>query len=110
MSRIQLLLEVVNNMESLAMSLRNLADAISGDEPAEKMDEIVQTQEMQVSELPTKSFSLEDVRAVLTPISQIGKTAQVKELLLKYGANRLSEIDPSQYEALLADAKMLSHG
>lgn len=110
MSRVKLLLEVVNNMESLAMSLHNLADAISGDEPSEKVDEIVQTQEIQVCNPPSKHILLEDVRAVLTPISQSGKTAQVKELLLKYGANRLSEIDPSQYESLLADAKMLSHG
>ena len=57
-----------------------------------------------------KTTSVEDVRAVLTPISQSGKTAQVKELLIKHGADRLSDIDPSKYEALLADAEVLANG
>ena len=47
---------------------------------------------------------------MLTPISQSGKTAQVKALLIKHGANRLSDIDPSEYESLLADAEVLANG
>jgi len=36
-----------------------------------------------------------------------GHTAEVKELLNKHGADKLSEIDPSEYPALLADAEVL---
>ena len=39
-----------------------------------------------------------------------GYTAQVKELLRKYGADKLSGIDPSQYPALMADAEVLGNG
>ena len=105
MSRIKLLFEVVNHLESLSASLRTLAEAMTEN----------QSQESIVSPAPevtpsVKPITMEEVRAVLTPISQSGKTAQVKELLLKYGVNRLSELDASHYEALIAEARDLTHG
>lgn len=58
---------------------------------------------------PTKSkgkdISLEDVRAVLAKLSQHGKTADVKELIVKYGGTKLSDIDESKYGDLLKDAE-----
>ena len=51
-----------------------------------------------------KPLSLEEVRAVLADISRSGKTAEVRELLQKHGADKLSAIDPANYAALLADA------
>jgi dihydropteroate synthase len=110
MSRIKLLLDVVNDMESLTESLRTLANAIASDEPSAESEEKPSTQEVQEVKPAVKAISVEDVRAVLTPISQSGKTAQVKALLIKRGANRLSDIDPSKYESLLADAEVLANG
>lgn len=110
MSRIKLLLDVVNDMESLTESLRTLANAIASDEPSAESEERPSTQETQEVKPAAKTTTVEDVRAVLTTISQSGKTAQVKELLLKHGAGRLSDIDPSKYEALLADAEVLANG
>lgn len=54
-----------------------------------------------------KTIALEEVRAVLAEKSRAGKTAAVKELLQKHGADRLSDIDPSEYAALLADAEVI---
>ena len=48
---------------------------------------------------------LEDVRAVLAEISRNGKTAEMKALLTKFGATKLSDIDPADYPSLLAAAK-----
>ena len=110
MSRIKLLLDVVNDMESLTESLRTLANAIVSDEPSVESEERPSTQKTQEVKPVAKTISVEDVRAVLTPISQSGKTAQVKALLTKYGASRLSDIDPSKYESLLADAEVLANG
>ncbi len=53
--------------------------------------------------------AMEDVRAVLAEKSRKGFTSQVKDLLKKYGANRLSEINPEKYEALLADAEVIEN-
>ena len=54
-----------------------------------------------------KVLTLEEVRAVLAEKSRAGHTAEVKELLNKHGADKLSEIDPAEYAALLADAEVL---
>ena len=51
-----------------------------------------------------KMIPLEDVRAVLAEKSREGKTSEVKELLVKFGANRLSEINPECYMELLKAA------
>lgn len=52
-------------------------------------------------------LTLEAVRAVLAKKSRSGHTAEVRSLLQKYGAGKLSEIDPAKYKALLSDAEVL---
>lgn len=54
-----------------------------------------------------KILTITDIRKVLAEKSRDGHTAKVKELLVKYGADKLSEIEPSKYAALLADAEVL---
>lgn len=57
--------------------------------------------------IPEIVLTLEEVRKTLAGYSRNGKTAEVKALLQKYGANRLSEIKPQDYESLLKDAEVL---
>ena len=57
-----------------------------------------------------KPLTLEAVRAVLADKSRNGHTADIRALLEKHGAARLSEIDPANYAALLADAEALGNG
>ena len=57
---------------------------------------------------PDLALSLEDVRAVLSALSSQGLTKQVRQLILDAGADRLSEVDPANYEWLLARAKGLA--
>lgn len=54
-----------------------------------------------------KLLELEEVRAVLAEKANAGHTAEVKVLIRERGANRLSEIDPAEYPALLAEAEKL---
>ena len=56
---------------------------------------------------PVPEITLEEVRGVLADISRAGFTADVKKLIVKYGAERLSDVDPNNYTALLNDAKVL---
>ena len=56
-----------------------------------------------------KELTLEEVRAVLADKSRAGFTEQVKELLKKHGADKLSAVDPAEYKALLADAEVLGN-
>ena len=53
-------------------------------------------------------LTLEAVRAVLADKSRVGFTVQIRSLLQKYGADKLSGIDPDNYKALLADVEGLT--
>lgn len=50
-----------------------------------------------------KMLTLEDVRAVCADKSRNGFTAEIKAILTKHGAEKLSEVDPTEYKALLAE-------
>jgi len=55
-------------------------------------------------------LTLEAVRAVLADKSRAGFTAQIRSLLQKYGADKLSGVDSANYKALLADVEVLGNG
>lgn len=55
----------------------------------------------------TKVVTIEQVRAVMAEKSQAGLTSKVKELLEKYGANKLSAVNPDDYAALMEEATQL---
>ena len=54
-------------------------------------------------------LTLEAVRAVLAEKSRAGYTAQIRSLLQKYGADKLSGINPANYKALLTDVEGLDN-
>lgn len=54
-----------------------------------------------------KSITIEQIRAVMAEKSQAGLTSKVKELLEKYGANKLSAVNPDDYVALMEEAAQL---
>ena len=54
-----------------------------------------------------KAVAIEDVRAVMAQKTQEGKSQGIKELLQKYGAVKLSGVDPEHYPALLKEARVL---
>ncbi len=56
------------------------------------------------------ALTLEKVRAILAAKSRDGFTAQIRDLLRKYDAGKLSEVDPANYKALIADAEALGNG
>lgn len=51
--------------------------------------------------------SLETVRAKLAALSQDGKQAQVKSLITKFGAKKLTEIPAEKYPELLEAARSI---
>ena len=103
----------MNDMAMTIEELRNAATAIndaanwlaqqfSSDDKQQNID-IAAKQEKE-----TKSaLTLEQVRAVLANKSRAGHTAEIRELLKKYGASKLSLVDPKHYEALLREAEVL---
>lgn len=53
------------------------------------------------------AITTEQVRAVLADKSREGKTADVKALLAKHGADKLTDVPTGEYAALLAEAEAL---
>ncbi|WP_296561254.1 rRNA biogenesis protein rrp5 [uncultured Acetobacterium sp.] len=108
MSRTKLLLDVISDVRSLADSLQAVADAMLENDPVEVANQAASTEEPIVANLEESvKIKLEDVRAVLADKSRMGHTAAVRDLLAKYGASKLSEIDPEKYLAMLKDAELL---
>ncbi len=126
MGKVKLLLDVIGDMRSLADSLQAVADAVADSGAAEA--EMTTTKEPEkagktgkaaakkdtakkdakpAAKQEEKPLTLEEVRAVLAEKSRAGHTAEVRELLAKHGADKLSEIDPAEYAALLAEAEVL---
>lgn len=99
MSKVKLLLDVVEDLRSLADSVQAVADAMLQNEPT--VDAELKTP------APQKELTLEEVRAVLGEKSRAGFTTEIQALLKKYGAPKLSGIDPKHYEALLKDVEVL---
>ena len=50
-------------------------------------------------------LSLEQVRTVLAKLAQEGHQAEVRALITKYGATKLSDINPEHFKALLKEAE-----
>ena len=96
MSKTKLALEVVEDLRTLAVSIEALANAMQSSESDSPETAV---------ELPKADpITIEKVRAVLAEKSQSGKQAQVKALITKFGAKKLTDIDPDCYEQLLKEA------
>ena len=110
MSRIKLLLDVVEDMRSLADSLQAVATALGQSDPEDSAAPTPAPETPPApADPPPKAITLEEVRAVLAERSHDGYTDQVRGLLQKYGAEKLSGVDPKHYAALLKDAEVLGH-
>ena len=95
----EIYLTLADGFEKLAAGYRTLA---------------ANSAEGQVTEQPSVSepkqeskIRIEMVRAVLAEKSQEGKTREVKALLMKYDAGKLSGVKPEDYEDLLKEAEVL---
>ena len=91
-------MEIKEDAENLASSIGVLLTALESDEELPKEEKAKQEE---------KTYEIEDVRKLLADKSRLGHTAKIRELLEKYGAKKLSEIDPSNYKDLVADVEKL---
>lgn len=54
-----------------------------------------------------KTITLEEVRGKLAELSRQGKQPEVKALISKYGASKLTDLESACYEELLKEAEVL---
>lgn len=100
------IMNVISNGRTFVDSLQKAADVLADLKNTELKANAVDVLPKKVE----KSYTLEDVRGVLAEKSQKGHTAEVKELIVKFGGNRLSDIDPDMYGEIIKLAEELDNG
>lgn len=94
---------VIKDLRNAATAINDVADTLA------EMFITASADEAPVVATPAEPvLTLEQVRAVLADKSRQGHTAAIRSLLQKYGASKLSGIDPANYKALLADTEVLT--
>lgn len=112
MSKVKLLLDVISDLHGLADSLKAVADAMIQNEENLATAGVEEPAPNEAANpAPAQpTVTREQVRVLLAEKSRNNLTAEVRELLGKYGAKRLSEVDPAKYTDLLTDAEELGNG
>lgn len=114
MSKTKLILNVVedvrnliNSYQILAEDLQELYEAFTENETAVSTSDsgLNETSAEDTTNEPTNT--LEEVRTVLAKLAQDGKQAELKALIGKFGANRLSEVAPKHYPAILKEVEAM---
>ena len=100
----------MSKMSDMAMTIEELRRAAAAiNEAASWLADQFSSDETTPEPTPVEPvLKLEAVRAVLADKSRIGFTTQIRSLLQKYGADKLSGIDPANYRALLKDVEGLT--
>lgn len=99
----------MSEMEATIRELRDIASSIN-DIANWLTDAFCGADDAEAAPASEKTYSLEEVRAILAEKSRDGFTTQIRDLLQRYGATKLSEVDPTRYGDLVADAEVLSNG
>ena len=104
----------MGKFSELDLAIKDLRSAAATiNEVANTLAEMFSTTAAEAPDAATPAepqLTLEQVRAVLADKSRMGFTAEIRALLQKYGAAKLSGIDPVNYKALVADAEVLGDG
>jgi len=111
------MMELVNALNALTAALQKFTSQTTN-AYLDTFEEIYDPEkdEPQAAEAPkeqpapehkTETVTFVQLRSRLSEISRSGHTQEVKELIAKYGAEKLSDIAESDYAAVLAEAEGL---
>lgn len=107
--------ELINSLNALTKAVTALTEKITS-EYLDTFEEIYSPEtdepKEESKEQPTpeqQTVTFVELRSRLSEISRNGHTAEVKELLRKFGADKLSDVAESDYTALLAEAEVIAN-
>ena len=104
MSKINEVEQTIRDLRDVALLLNDTAnwlyELFSADKVQEHNTDSTETQ---------KQLTLEEVRAVCAEKSRAGFTAEVRSIITKHGADKLSAIKPEEYAAVLAEVEVLGN-
>ena len=91
---------IADTYNDTVLTVDTMAAVIEAEEPK-------QIEEKQPKKEEKKELTFEEVRAVLATKSREGHTAEVKAIITEFGVEKLSDIEPAQYEELLAKVEVI---
>ena len=105
--------------EALAGVAKSLKEILSGEEDAETAvpeataekprAKAKKEPEPEPAKEEKEPLTLEKVRTILAEQSRAGFTEEVKAIIAKRGVQKLSGIDPADYEAVVAEVEVLGN-
>ena len=114
MGKMKELAEELEELRRCGQTLIQIADSLSdifSTDVERNFNDGSSDEAPEVADVPPETpISLADVRSALAEKSRMGYTAEVRNLILRHGADKLSEVDPAEYPALLAEAEGLTDG
>lgn len=109
--------ELINALNALTKAVGALTEKITSEylntfetiyDPARDEPQAAEApNEQPTSKQEEATVTFVQLRSRLSEISRAGHTAEVKELISKYGAEKLSDIAEADYAAVLAEAEGL---
>lgn len=104
MSRIKLLLNVVNDMRSLADSIEALAIATADGDVQKKEQSKQQTKKTAAPKEPEQStVTHEMIRELAVKLSRGGRREEIKQMLEEYGVRNVTAIKEDDLETFYAE-------
>ncbi len=104
------LLRIAEGFSIVAEGLRGLAKAEGGTKEKAVKEQKQDTAKVQPEKAEAQQenpATLEGIRALMAQKTQEGKSKEIRELLQKYGAAKLSAVKPEDYPALMQEAQVL---
>ena len=102
---------VIDSLKATVNSLESFVKDNADTKAAEKPKEITSKPKdpTPAEDLPweKKTLTFEEIRRLLAQKSKSGYSKEIKALISKHGAEKLSDINPSEYAALVAEAEVL---
>lgn len=94
--------KLVDISKCLAELVSNTEKNVSANNPSTN-----KKKEQKPKQSEKRTISIEEVRMVMAEKSRAGFTDEIRSIIAKHGADRLSDIDPTEFETILAEAKVI---
>lgn len=101
------IIELINTLNALNVTMQKLTEKMSS-EYINTFEEIGTSSETpKQTEEPEKPVDRPEVRVKLAELTRLGFSDEVRELLQKHGAERLSAVPDTELHALLKEAEAI---
>ena len=79
-------------------------------EAKNKIDEALNLLNPNKKKEEKKAMTLDEIRAELTSFARKGFTKEIRDIIVGFGANKLSELKPEHYEEVLNRMRDIANG